>query len=386
MACKVLHVFTIDSTPKAFFDGQFKYLSDSGHDIWVVTSSDEPVDFVKANAVTYRQYDIRRRISPFADLRTIARLVAFIRRERFDAVVGHTPKGAMVAMMAAKLACVRARIYYRHGLIYTTAKGLKRFILKSVEQLTAACATTIVNVSPSLSKLALKDNLNSEAKQLVIGSGTCGGIDTIETFNPSNVSGNIVSVLRHTLGIPDNAFVVGFCGRLCRDKGIIELVEGFKLFQKAHPDHATRLLLVGSYDARDILPKYMKDEIESNPLIIAPGLVSHHYLPNYYSLMDVFAFPSYREGFGMTVLEASAMRLPILVSRSHGCVDTIRENITGQYIDITPQDIASSLTRMLNPQLRRRLGNAGREFVTTDFERTHMWPKILNFYKKILSQ
>ena len=151
---------------------------------------------------------------------------------------------------------------------------------------------------------------------------------------------------------------MGFCGRLCHDKGIIELIDGFELFKQAHPEIDARLLLVGPYDARDILPQYIKDEIESNPLIIAPGAVSHHYLPNYYSLMDVFVFPSYREGFGMTVIEASAMRLPILVSRSHGCVDSIREDVTGRYIDLTPESIATSLIEMLNPELRQRLGAA----------------------------
>lgn len=99
--------------------------------------------------------------------------------------------------------------------------------------------------------------------------------------------------------------------------------------------------------------------------------------------MDVFVFPSYREGFPTTILEASAMCLPILVSRSHGCVDSIREDVTGRYIDLTPQSIASSLTEMLNPQLRQRLGEAGRNFVTKNFERTAMWPTILDFYKEL---
>ena len=84
----------------------------------------------------------------------------------------------------------------------------------------------------------------------------------------------------------------------------------------------------------------------------------------------------------MTVLEASAMRIPVLVSRSHGCVDSIRENITGCYIDITSQSIASGLSDMLVPQLRQRLGNAGRDFVTENFERTRMWPRILDLYKQ----
>lgn len=381
---KSLHVFTVISTPISFFDEQFKFLSTHGQQICVVSSSEEDSTFSERNSITYRQIDIKRRISPFSDVKVIVSLVRLIRQEKFDIVVGHTPKGAMVAMIAAKLAGVKTRIYYRHGLIYTTATGLKRTIFKTVERLTALLATNIVNVSPSLCQLAVKDRLNSDAKQTVIGCGTCGGIDTIDTFNPAKVSVDTVSALRHTLGIPDVAFVVGFCGRLCHDKGIIELIDGFKLFKQAHPEIDARLLLVGPYDARDILPQSIKDEIESKPSIIAPGAVSHHYLPNYYSLMDVFVFPSYREGFGMTVIEASAMRLPILVSRSHGCVDSIREDVTGRYIDLTPESIASSLSEMLNSELRQRLGNAGRDFVTANFERTAMWSKILDFYKEIL--
>lgn len=380
---KVLHVFTLLTTPESFFYGQFGYLAEHGHEIHLVTDDEEDIEFSRRNHIIYNRIPIIRAISPMGDIGTIKKLMQLIRREKYDAVFGHTPKGAMVAMIAAKLAGVKTRVYYRHGLIYTTAKGLKRSILKTVERLTAACATHIVNVSPSLSKLAVKDHLNSDRKQTVIGLGTCGGIDTINIFNPTKVSQEKVSVLRHTLGIPDNAYVVGFCGRLCHDKGIIELIEGFRLFQKAQPDIVARLLLVGPYDARDILPSHVKDEIEASHSIIAPGSVSHHFLPDYYSLMDVFVFPSYREGFGMTVLEASAMRIPVLVSRSHGCVDSIRENITGCYIDITSQSIASGLSDMLVPQLRQRLGNAGRDFVTENFERTRMWPRILDLYKQI---
>lgn len=381
---KSLHVFTLFVTAASFFDGQYSYLIKNGEKIDVASSTADAAEFNRSNGTRFIPITIARSISPLTDLKTIRQLRDIIKNEKYDAVFGHTPKGAMVAMFASLLAGVKVRVYYRHGLIYTTAHGIRRFILKAVEQFTALCATYIVNVSPSLSKLAIKDKLNSDAKQTVIGMGTCGGIDTVDTFNPEKVSHDEVSALRLTLGIPDSAFVVGFCGRLCRDKGIIELIEGFKLFREAHPDIDARLLLVGPYDARDILPQNIKDEIKSNPLIISPGSVSHHYLPNYYSLMDVFVFPSYREGFGMTVIEASAMCIPILVSRSHGCVDSIRENVTGRYIDLTPQSIASSLTEMLNPQLRQRLGEAGRNFVTKNFERTAMWPTILDFYKELL--
>jgi fluoride ion exporter CrcB/FEX len=102
-------------------------------------------------------------------------------------VVGHTPKGALVSMVAAALSFTPKRIYYRHGLIYTTCKGLKRFILKTEERFVSLLATKIVNVSPSLAALATKEQLNNKQKQLLIGAGTCGGIDAINTFNPETV-------------------------------------------------------------------------------------------------------------------------------------------------------------------------------------------------------
>lgn len=376
---KVLHVFTLATTAESFFDGQFAYLSDFGYELHLAASTEPSSEFCRRNHIAFHKTEIARRVDVKADIQSIKSLCKLIRRERFDAVFGHTPKGALVAMCAAWLSGVKTRVYYRHGLIYTTAKGLSRRIFKTVEQLTSALATNIINVSPSLSKLAVKDNLNRDKKQNVIGFGTCGGIDTENIFNPVLLSARIQADLKKSI-LGDCDFVVGFCGRLCRDKGIIELVEGFKLFQSRHTDLNSKLLLIGPYDERDILPDNVKSEISDNPDIITTGRQDKSKLPALYALMDVFVFPSYREGFGMCVIEASAMQVPILVSRSHGCVDSIKENVSGQYIEISAESIAKGLAKMLNPDLRNRLGMGGREFVVSNFDNKAMWPLIKKFY------
>lgn len=375
---KVLHVFTIPATAEAFFDQQFGYLSENGHRITVI--ADAPLDqgFCRRNNIESSTAPIARKISPVSDLKAIAALRRKIRLTDYDVVVGHTPKGAMVAMIAAKLAGVKTRVYYRHGLIYTTATGFRRALLKTVERLTALCATHIVNVSPSLSELAVKDHLNPEEKQTVIGVGTCGGIDTVSTFNPDLVSISEKSALKPSLGINENDFVVGFCGRICKEKGIRELIDGFKLFRQTHT--SSKLLLVGSFDTRDILPEEYKNEIERNPDIISTGQIEKSKLPLYYSLMDVFVFPSYREGFGMCVIEASAMEVPVLVSRSHGCIDSIREHQTGEYIDLSSGDIANGLEFMLDNRRRAEYGKNGRQWVVENFDHQVMWPLIKDYY------
>ncbi len=381
---KILHVFTLATTAESFFDGQFGYIAEGGHELSFVAATEPDPGFCERNSITFDKVDIARRIDVVADLKAIRRLASMMRRERFDVVVGHTPKGAMVAMIASWIARVPIRVYYRHGLIYTTAKGLKRTIFKTVERLTACYATKIVNVSPSLSALAVKDHLNSGRKQTVIGAGTCGGIDAGNTFNPGCLSEEKVTQEKRFLGISDDDFVVGFCGRLCRDKGIVELIEGFKAFKSSHPDASAKLLLVGPFDSRDILPESIKNEIQDNPDFIATGNQPKEKLPLLYSLMDVFVFPSYREGFGMCVIEASAMEVPILVSRSHGCVDSIREGLTGQYIEISAESISDGISRMYSsPELRKKLGKGGRRFVLDNFDHSVMWPEIIKLYNSL---
>lgn len=380
---KALHVFTLFCTA-GFFDRQFAYLNQYGFDNHIVSSPDDnPNEFINRNRVIYHPILVSRSISPLQDIKTIRRLVQLIRQEKFDIVVGHTPKGALVAMIAAALTLTPKRVYYRHGLIYTTATGFKRFIFKTVERVTALLATRVVNVSPSLSTLAVKDHLNSDKKQRVIGEGTCGGIDAQHKFNPACVDSKEVALLRQKYGIAEGELIVGFCGRLCRDKGIIELIEGFHLFRQAHPEIPAKLLLVGGYDTRDVLPDKIKMSIANAKDIISTGRVSNTDIRNYYSMMDMFVFPSYREGFGMCVIEASALECPILVSRSHGCVDSIREDETGYYIDLSAEDVKLGIERLLNADERRRLGRNGREFVLANFDHSVMWPKVLAMYQSL---
>lgn len=380
---KVLHVFTLATTAESFFDGQFDYLSEAGYNLHIVASTEPSQAFCERNEVTFHKIDVARRVDIKADIKSISALRRLIKREQFNAVVGHTPKGALVAMCAARLSDVKTRIYYRHGLIYTTANGLKRLIFKSIEQFTASLATNIVNVSPSLSELAVKDHLNGKRKQTVIGAGTCGGIDALNIFNPEKLSAYRQAELKKQM-VGDCDFVVGFCGRLCKDKGIAELVDGFRLFQSIHPEIRSRLLLVGPFDERDILADDVKSEITSNSDIIITGRQSKSKLPNLYALMDVFVFPSYREGFGMCVIEASAMKVPILVSRSHGCVDSIKENVSGRYIEISAESIADGLEVMLDPALRKQLGSSGRELVLSNYDRKIMWPLIKEYYDSVI--
>ena len=193
---KLIHVFSIFGTAESFFDGQFKYLTDQGYEIVVVSSDAPNTDaFCKRNGVRFVPLNIPRSVSPMAIVKAVKSICSLIRKEKADAVFGHTPVGALCAMIAARLCGVKNRVYYRHGLIYTTMQGVKRTIFKTEEIFVASLATSVINVSHSLSKLAVADGLNKAEKQYVIGHGTCGGIDAQNIFNPSLVDADKLLII-----------------------------------------------------------------------------------------------------------------------------------------------------------------------------------------------
>lgn len=382
---KLLHIFTSFGTAESFFDGQFRFLSNHGYENIVISrNSNKTSDFCERNDTLFIPVYIPRSASPIAITKAIISICHIIHKEKPGAVFGHTPVGALCAMIAAVLCGVKKRIYYRHGLIYTTMSGLKRTIFKTEEKIVSALATEIINVSPSLSRLAVKDGLNRESKQHIIGRGTCGGIDAQKIFNPQHIDYKLQVKLREKLDIEKTSLVFGFCGRICNDKGIPELLDAFELFQEKHPETSPILLLIGGEDDRDGLNHSKRVQMGRNKDIKLTGFVTKDVIPNYYALIDVFIFPSHREGFGMSVLEASAMEKPILVSKSHGCIDSIVEHKTGEYIELSAEGIFRGMELMLNPLTRVRLGSNGRKMVLEWYDTSVIWRYVLDLYRKIL--
>lgn len=378
---KILHIFTLSRTPIAFFDGQFKYLKEHGYEIVLACKREDGIEeFAERNGVKFIPVEIPRSMSPVAILKAIGAIKKIIKTEKPEAVFGHTPVGALVAMIAAKLAGAKNRIYYRHGIIYSTMAGVKQKVFMAEEKFVSSLATRIVNVSPSLAEKCAKDGINKREKQTVIGKGTCGGIDAQGIFNPALLDAERLEQECERLGLKDADIVFGFCGRFCKDKGTPELVEAFEMFKKRHLDLNVRLLMVGPFDERDILPEKTKKAMQESIDIVLTGRVQKKDIPLYYRLMDCFIFPSHREGFGMCVIEASAMEVPILVAPSHGCIDSIQEGVSGFYIDLNTESICESMERMLDKEYMIAVGKQGRQFVLENFDCRVMWPKIEKLY------
>ena len=371
----ILHVVNIYFVLPYFIGDQFKYFKEKGYNMNVVCSPSEYLsDYAQKQGFEYLESPVNRNISISQDFVSIRNICKFVKKQKIDIVVGHTPKGGLLAMIAGWLMRVPIRIYVRHGLVYETSNGLKRFILMSVDRLTSFCSTKVVCVSPSVLRKSIEDHLAPIKKQMIWHKGTCNGIDTLNHFNPAEIVPARLTDLKARYGIEEEDFVIGYSGRLVRDKGIIELVRAFDKLQLA--DNC-KLLLVGMFEKRDALPEDIQERILNDSRIIYTGFINGG-MEYFYSMMDIYVLASYREGFPTGVLEAQAMEKPVITTRVTGCCDSIIDGRTGFFVNNTAEDIVEKIDKI---RLDKAIdGCEGRKWVIENFDSRLVWKEIEKLY------
>jgi glycosyltransferase involved in cell wall biosynthesis len=369
----ILHVVNISFVLPYYIGEQFTYFDKKGNNFYVACSySPHLMQYSIEKKFVPFPIPILRSINPIQDIKSIIALRQFIKANNIDIVFGHTPKGALIGMAAGYISGLKRRVYFRHGLMYETASGLKRFMLKTIERFTSNLATDVVCVSQSVIDKSNKEGLGNPEKNTLLGKGTCNGIDSYR-FSPLTVSEVMRQELRAKFEIDLMDKVVGYAGRLVNDKGINELIAAWKLLLKEFD--GIKLLLVGPFEERDSLPIDIKNFIVDNPSIIYIGMVDD--VKPFYALMDIFILPSYREGFPTVVLEASSMEIPVITTRSTGCIDSIIENHTGRFTNISSSDIALNIKfYLLDMEVAKAHGLNGRKFVLANFNQQTIWSEI----------
>jgi glycosyltransferase involved in cell wall biosynthesis len=319
---------------------------------------------------------MHRSIAPLADLLALVRLWRILGSYRPDLVEFSTPKAGLLGMIAAKLRGVPRRVYMLRGLKLERSRGLKRWILLTAERVACACAHVVLCNSKSLRAEALALRLAPAGKLLVLGEGSSNGVD-VERFSPGP------SDVREKFSIPPEAPVVGFVGRLTRDKGLPELIEAFDRILVAMP--AAHLLLVGWFDAaEDALDAESRTRILNHPHIHCTGFVSD--AAPYYRAMDVMVLPTWREGFPNAVLEASATGIPVVTTESTGARDAVIPEVTGLLIPPGyPEAIYESVMKLLrDPERRFHMGRVGRAWVVEHYSEEQVLTLTANYYLSLM--
>jgi glycosyltransferase involved in cell wall biosynthesis len=357
--------------------GRLRALREAGFRVTLVSSPGELLERTAASEeVEGIAIPMERGIAPLADLWSLGRLWRLLHRLRPAITEFSTPKAGLLGNLAAWLCGVPVRVYMLRGLKLETAKGWKRRLLLTTERLAAACAHVVVCNSESLRAKALALGVARAAKLHLLGEGSSNGVD-MERFTPGP------SDVRERLGLGSAAHVVGFVGRMTRDKGLPELMEAFEGIRAAEPGAC--LLLVGWFDAsEDALDSELRARIEGHAQIHCTGFVED--TAPYYRAMDVMVLPTWREGFPNVVLEAAATGIPVITTESTGSRDSVVPEVTGLLIPPGyPEAIFEAVLKLLrDPERRLRMGEAARAWVLKHYVDERVLGLTADYYKSLL--
>ena len=317
--------------------------------------------------------NFKRQPSPIIDLITFLKLLFLLVKNKPDLTISISPKAGFITALSSFISRVPYRIHWFTGQAWVTKKGFIRNFYKILDRIIFNLSHHVLVDSHSQRKFLLFNNIISKNRSTVLLKGSVGGVN-IKKFK-YKISNR--KYLRKKLNISKDIFTFLYLGRINKDKGIIELIEAFARVERIYK--AARLVLVGPME-----DFYINKLIKNYKKVIYAGETLTP--QKWFSLGDIFCFPSHREGFGSVVIEAGSCNLATLGSNIYGINDAIVENETGFLHKVgSIRDIKKKMLFVIkNKKMLKKFGLKSRLRVEKDFDENLISEKLLEFIQSII--
>ncbi len=373
---KICFVVAAPMTAQAFLKDHIEALQED-YDIYLAANISSEDEMKGLNVCGYQHFDLERQISITKDLKAVRQLASYFKKMKFDAVHSVTPKAGLVCALAGKLAGVPIRIHIFTGQVWATRKGAMRLMLKSIDWFMAKLNTHVLVDGASQRQFLVDEGVVSAKKAQVLGDGSIAGVNIIR-FAPS--VGSRMSA-RQELNISDEKVVFVFMGRLNHDKGMYELLPAFdKLLDK----NKNAFLLLFGADEENVAATFGNYKNLNKENFLNYGLTREP--QRMLQAGDVFVLPTYREGFGSSVIEAACLGLPTITSDAYGVLDASVPGETGLRCKVGDVDSLFACMEELaeDEEKRKKFGEAGRNRVLEKFAGSVVVKHWKHFYDTIL--
>jgi glycosyltransferase involved in cell wall biosynthesis len=377
---KLIRITTVPDALYGLLTGQMKYMSENGFDVLMVSADGSYLPKVIENEqCRHVIIPLTRKITPFQDLYCLWLMIRLFLKEKPDIVHTHTPKAGLIGMLAAWICRVPVRLHTIAGLPLMVKTGLMYKLLFYIEKLTYFGAQKVLPNSQSIFDYMVKTKLCKKEKLEIIGKGSTNGVD-LSRFNTQSINLNRLNEIKSSIEYNENKTYLLTVGRIVKDKGVEELIEAFSELQKIQND--IYLLMIGSFeDELDPISEKTKNIIFNSPTI---KYIGHSNEVEYFMhLANFFVHASYREGFPNVVLQAAAMKIPIICSNIPGNIDIVTDENLGYVFEVKKTlQLSQKLTSAIkNPKISIQKAQKLYDIVFENFDRKQMHKAILNYYQ-----
>jgi glycosyltransferase involved in cell wall biosynthesis len=305
--------------------------------------------------------------------------VRIFRRERFALVHTHTPKTALLGQLAARIARVPQIVNTVHGLLgHDDVPMPRRAVLALIDRATCMLSSAVLSQSREDVDRAIARGLCRRSRIRHLGQG----ID-LERFDPSRIRAMGRAALRARLGVPETGLVIAMIARFTREKGYPEFLTMARRIARQRAD--VHFLVVGtSLRERDAVRIAPAEHGLAGRLTI---LVDRHDMPQVYAAADLVVLPTYREGFPRSLVEASAMGIPVVSTQIRGCREAIVHEETGLLVPPGNVDALYEAVTALctDPDRRAYMGETASRRARVEFDERRVCDRVLALYRDLLA-
>jgi glycosyltransferase involved in cell wall biosynthesis len=332
--------------------------------------SDSPANFVIVP-------ELIRPVHPFKDFIALRKLEKILREQKPDLVHTHSGKAGILGRLAAKRAGVPIIIHHIHGPSFGKFQSAPaNFIFTAAEKFAARATDHFFVSANAMTRNYLAAGIGKPSMFTRIFSGF--------NLEPFLAAKNDLA-LREKLKIPGDAFVIGKIARLFKLKGHDDLLRAFAKILPQIP--LARLLFVGDGSLRTQLENRAREMNLSGKVIFA-GLVPPNEVARYVGIMDCVTHLSSREALSRALPQALAAAKPIVAYDFDGADEICLENETGFLV--RTGEIETVVDKILllakNPELQKKFGARGQDFVRENFSVEKMVNDQYNLYLKLAAE
>lgn len=366
-----------------------KKLQSNGFVVYAVAPSGRALTSFEKHQIRFIHWPLSRQsLNPLTAILHIIKLWKIYRKTKTQLAQHFTVKPNVYGPIAARLAGVAIVVSSVEGLGYLfTANDVRANLIRPI-------VTILYKLAFSLTDVVIfqnKDDISVLRKLSVLPQNKVkhipGGVGVnTAIFNSKTVSDETKKRLRKSIGLPNDGIIFVLAARMLWHKGVAEFVECARIIRKRNNAH---FLLVGPVDTGN--PS--KIPISTLKGWHAAGHIQYlgerNDVRDLLGLADVLMLPSfYREGTPTILLEGSAMGKPIITTDFPGCREVVEHNTNG--ILVPPKNVAALVSAVQNllesPELRTRLGVAGRRKAVLDFDEEKINGQFMELYKTLLQK
>ncbi len=376
MKKKIINITIAPDTVDIFLTDIIDYLKLHDYETYSMANEEESLHekHVKKREKNFYTHGVSRKLVLIRELKALFKVYRFFKKNKFDLVHLHTPKILLLFSIIIKLTNNGKIVATYHGSLAKENKPIRNAIFYFIDYLNSFFIDYIFTVNHNDLKRFWKYGLYNENNSSVISLSGIG----VKSRLFKTISLEEKQKIKEELGIPLNVKVIGNVSRFTKDKGI-DTIEKIIKELKFKYNYNFVFLHIGAIEDK----KYFESLNIDN--MISLGYKNQKELHLYYNIMDLFLFPSLREGFGISVAEANLCGVPALVSDIKGLNEVVVNNKNGFKVTRT-EDYVEYLSHYLsNENELNFLKKSTLKYAIERFDQNEASVNTFNVYENLIN-